>query len=86
MNFGARQMVEVMILHELFPLSARLPKMFSSAIFSPEEGSGRKNYFFGVYNRYIFSLNKIWVSENHDLHKFLYIFYMGKTFSLIMII
>lgn len=67
-------MVEVMILRELFPRSARLPKMCPSAIFSTEEGGGRKNYFIGVYNRYIFSLNKIWVSEKHDLHKFLHIF------------
>lgn len=35
-------MVEVMILQELFPFSAKLPKMCSSAMFADEEGVGGK--------------------------------------------
>ena len=51
-------MVEVMILCEMFPLSARLTKMCSSAIFSIEEGVGGKTLLL-VSVTDTFSLNKM---------------------------
>ena len=51
-------MVEVMMLRELFPLSARLPKTCFSAIFSTEEGVGGKTLIF-VSVTDTFSLDKI---------------------------
>lgn len=56
-NLGARQMVEVMMLCELFPLSARFPNTWSSASFSMEEGVGGKTLLL-VSVTDILSLNK----------------------------
>ena len=53
------------MLRELFPLSARLPKTCSSAIFSTEEGVGGKTLIF-VSVTDTFSLDKIQVSNSHD--------------------
>lgn len=50
-------MVEVMMLCELFPLSARFPKTCSSASFSMEEGVGGKTLLL-VSVTDILSLNK----------------------------
>ena len=60
-------MVEVITLHEMFPCSAKLPKMGSSAILSIQEK--RKDSVIGVCNRFVFFLNEIQVSDKHDLHK-----------------
>lgn len=51
-------MVEVMILCEMLPLSARLPKMCSSAIFSTKERVGGKTLLL-VSATDTFSLNKM---------------------------
>lgn len=51
-------MVEVMMLHELFPFSVRLPKTCSSAIFSIKKGMGLKTLLFESVTD-TFSLNKI---------------------------